>query len=41
MSDDLEDDLRRDSRFERALFWRLLVIVLIVAAAVVARGLFL
>jgi hypothetical protein len=38
---DLEDDLRTDSRFERALFLRLLVILLLVAAAVVARLLFL
>jgi hypothetical protein len=38
---DLEDDLRADSRFERALFVRLLVILLIIAAAAVARTLFL
>ena len=38
---DLDDDLRADSRFERALFLRLLVILLIVAAAVAARVLFL
>jgi hypothetical protein len=38
---DIDDDLRTDSRFERALFVRLLVILLVVAAAVVARALFL
>ena len=38
---DIDDDLRTDTRFERALFLRLLVILVIVAAAVVARALFL
>ena len=38
---EIDDDLRTDSRCERALFVRLLVILLIVAAAVVARALFL
>ena len=38
---DIDDDLRTDSRFERALFRRLVLILLIVAAAAVARTLFL
>ena len=38
---DLDDDMRSDSRFERALFVRLLVILLLIAAAAVARALFL
>jgi hypothetical protein len=38
---DIDDDLRADSRFERALFVRLLLILVIVAAGVVARALFL
>ena len=39
MSDDLDRDVAAGERFERALLWRALVIVLVIAAVVAARAL--
>jgi hypothetical protein len=36
--DDFERELRADARFERLLFWRILAVVLLVAALVVLRA---
>ena len=38
MTDDLEDDLRADARFERLLFWRQILIVAIVAGVIALRA---
>ena len=35
MSDDFEDELAVDERFERRLFWRQVAIVVLVAALIV------
>jgi hypothetical protein len=35
MSDDFEDELAADERFERRLFWRQLAIVVLVACLIV------
>ena len=40
MSDDLDTDLRADERFERAVFWRELLIVAAVVAVVVLRAVY-
>jgi hypothetical protein len=40
MSEDLDTDLRADRRFERAVFWRELLIAAVVAAVIVVRALF-
>ena len=39
MSENLERDVAAGERFERALLWRALVIVLVIAAVVTARAL--
>jgi hypothetical protein len=38
VSDDFEAELRADARFERLLFWRVLAVVLFVAALVALRA---
>ncbi len=35
---DLDDDRRAGARFERRLFWRELLIALVIAALIVLRG---
>jgi hypothetical protein len=40
MSDDLDSDLRADERFERRVFWRELLIVAAIAAAIVLRAVY-
>ena len=37
MSDGFERELQRDARFEKLLFWRVLVVVALVAALIVLR----
>ena len=39
MSENLERDVAAGERFERALLWRALVIVLVIAAVVATRAL--
>ena len=39
MSENLERDVAAGERFERALLWRALVIVLVIAAVIAARAL--
>ena len=39
MSEELDTDRALGERFERALFWRELLIVVVVAGVLVARGL--
>ena len=39
MSDDLDRDVAAGERFERRLFWRALLIVLLIGAVVAARAL--
>jgi hypothetical protein len=36
--DDFERELRADARFERLLFWRILAVVVLIAALVVLRA---
>jgi hypothetical protein len=40
MSEDLDTDLRADERFERAVFWRELLVVAVVAAVIVLRSVY-
>jgi hypothetical protein len=40
MSDEVDPDRRDDERFERAVFWRELVIVAIIAGVIVLRALY-
>ena len=40
MSDDFEAELRADARFERLLFWRVLAVVVFVAAVSALRVVF-
>jgi len=37
-SQDFDDDLRADARFERLLFWRILAIVVVIAVLVALRA---
>ena len=39
MSDDLDRDVAAGERFERRLFWRALLIVLVITAVIAARAL--
>jgi hypothetical protein len=39
MSDELNKDIADGERFERRLFWRALLIVLVIAAVIAARAL--